>query len=411
MKNFKQYYTHQLARYGVLLAAVLLLFFNITLGLFSVLQYNTSINRELESVETMSNHLAIEGDINLAITYLEHYSHTHGVQIKIEDMDENILFVTDNPPQNTTSFLITTDATNILATVYIDFDNAIITFDILRSLLLFNSLSFVLLLLAWGAINYVGKKQYHDLMSDINAIGYDVDTFNFAEISLINKRYLSSLKQLAVLKDSQTKEIRNMAHNLKTPLTVLSTTLEAVQAQRIDLTPSTINSLLEETTQLATMITSLVSQAQSGIAQVQKITPVVESALSGLSPLLNAKNIQVITKFRDFEALLVARQLQQVIEHLVLNSLHYSNENTTITVVVDEITREITVHDEGIGMDIETISAIKAGPYRHAAAQQRNAYGNGLGLQIVQEILEANEWKWEIISAVNKGTTIVLHVK
>jgi two-component system sensor histidine kinase VicK len=103
-------------------------------------------------------------------------------------------------------------------------------------------------------------------------------------------------------------------------------------------------------------------------------------------------------------------RINQVITNIMSNSMKYSDEGATIRMSVRErrTTYDLVISDNGIGMPEEALSRIFDRFYRVDKARSRAMGGNGLGLAIAKEIMDAHNGVIEVFSELGKGTTMVL---
>lgn len=101
------------------------------------------------------------------------------------------------------------------------------------------------------------------------------------------------------------------------------------------------------------------------------------------------------------------RRIGQVLNNLIVNSVKYGFEESSVTVsfidIFDKILVEVT--DTGIGIPPEDIPRIFERFYRADKSRSREQGGTGLGLAIVKHIIEVHNEKITLRSVVNKGTT------
>lgn len=410
MKNFNQYFTQQFTRLGVFMAAALLLFLNLGLGWFTTLQYHDELERQENSLVTMLSHLSTYESTAVMIVYLEHYSHTNGIRLSLVDESNQILFQTGVPPVADSIRSIETLNYERIGTLTLDYQVSLITQSFITSLLVLNGSSLALLGLVWWLLTRLGDRQYEQLTHDIQQIGQSQPNFQFADIALVHGRYEQLITLQQMLRQQQSADIRNLAHDLKTPLTVLSSTLEAVASGRLNWDDNLLHSLQEEVTLLQTQVPQLVQQAQLYVPHEQPLVPLIETVIQSLTPLFHQKAIEVNLSLESMAAIVDSKRFQQVIEHLVLNAYYYSNPRSKINISLAAQVRELTIQDEGIGMTDSTLAAIQKGPYRDPQARMRYQHGNGLGLQIVREFIIINQWSWKIISAPHQGTTVIIKI-
>ena len=103
-------------------------------------------------------------------------------------------------------------------------------------------------------------------------------------------------------------------------------------------------------------------------------------------------------------------QLKHCFLNLLTNAIHYSGENTTITVKAKAVGEyyQIQVIDQGIGIPSADLPHIFERFYRVDRARSRHTGGTGLGLSIVQSIIEAHKGRIMVNSELNVGTTFTV---
>jgi anti-sigma regulatory factor (Ser/Thr protein kinase)/CheY-like chemotaxis protein len=99
------------------------------------------------------------------------------------------------------------------------------------------------------------------------------------------------------------------------------------------------------------------------------------------------------------------QKLQQVVFNLISNAFKFTNfGEIVIDVKVINDKLQISVRDTGQGMDQHTLSKIATPFFKNE--NDSNMYGIGLGLTIVNSILDSFGVKLEIFSEINYGTTV-----
>lgn len=122
------------------------------------------------------------------------------------------------------------------------------------------------------------------------------------------------------------------------------------------------------------------------------------------------KNQHIIFDPPNHEMMIFADvgRINQVITNIMSNSMKYSDEGASIEIKLKEklATYHLIISDNGIGMPPEDIKHIFDRFYRVDKARSRAMGGNGLGLSIVKEIMEAHNGKIEVQSELGVGTTM-----
>ncbi len=100
--------------------------------------------------------------------------------------------------------------------------------------------------------------------------------------------------------------------------------------------------------------------------------------------------------------------LHQVWSNIFTNSIKFSNDGGTVEFFVEELESSviISISDNGIGMEQEEMDRIFDRFYKVDTARARNVEGSGLGLSIVQKIVELHNGNVSVYSTKGEGTTV-----
>ena len=103
-------------------------------------------------------------------------------------------------------------------------------------------------------------------------------------------------------------------------------------------------------------------------------------------------------------------KLQHCFLNLLTNAIHYSGEDTTITIRIRQrgSNIETQVIDQGLGIPAADIPHIFERFYRVDRARSRHTGGTGLGLSIVASIIEAHGGNIKVKSELNKGSKFIV---
>jgi two-component system OmpR family sensor kinase len=123
-------------------------------------------------------------------------------------------------------------------------------------------------------------------------------------------------------------------------------------------------------------------------------------------PRLMLQNITPAKVFGD------ADQLHQVLVALIDNALKYTpyDGSVTLSLTIAKNDAVITVSDTGIGILPEDLPYIFERFYRADRARSRDRGGTGLGLTIVQNIVQEHEGNIEVESKPGRGSTFTLRL-
>ena len=192
--------------------------------------------------------------------------------------------------------------------------------------------------------------------------------------------------------------IANAAHELRTPLTNLQGYLEAMRDGVIPADRSTFDSLWDEAERLVRLAASLDTLAEgdagrdpaphSEIDMVSAIKTAVELAMPGLERAGLAVRL-------DLPERLAARAnpdaLAQVLGNLLQNATRYTPRSGRVAIKAERRPADIlvSVSNSGDGIPADEIAHVFERFYRVDKSRDRVHGGAGIGLSIVQQLVEA----------------------
>ena len=206
------------------------------------------------------------------------------------------------------------------------------------------------------------------------------------------------------------------SHELRTPLTIMRGELEALlQQEHLDEQETQqIVSVLEEAERLTQIIEGLlaISRLEAGEIPLNQdpvdLSRLVASTVEQMEPLAEDKAL-VLNCRTNPNVMVEANEtrLKQVVVNLIDNAIKYTPEGGKITVQVRAEGNEaiLEVIDNGIGIAETALPHVFKRFYRSEQVQARRARGTGLGLSMVQSILEAHGGSVSVESRENEGST------
>jgi len=225
--------------------------------------------------------------------------------------------------------------------------------------------------------------------------------------------------------ESQKIFISNIAHELRTPLSVIRTTAE-VEMFDEHLTPSqrkTYGAILEEIDRASGVINNLLSLNRLLRPQRMERLPVdmaaiIERVVARSGPVAFERGIEILVSRNEHVHVFGnAVALEQLVINLVNNALHYTPKNgrghvhITLRPEQDNFLT-LSVADNGIGIAKEDLAHILEPFYRGDKSRARNINeaGSGLGLSIVNEIVQSHGGQIRINSTQGKGTNVTVRL-
>ncbi len=206
-----------------------------------------------------------------------------------------------------------------------------------------------------------------------------------------------------------------ISHDLKTPLTVMNTSLDLLQLMDDPERRSRrINVIREQTSLVQRYIQDLLTISRLDDMPSLDMKPtdlntLINEVRARLQPIAEQKHQALLL---DLELPLPsvlgnAGELNRVLTNLVENALNYTPDNGSVTVRTRKQDRAVVteISDTGIGIRETEIPLIFSRFYRTEAAKAKHDGGTGLGLAIVKRIVEIHHGQIEVESRVGEGST------
>ena len=213
--------------------------------------------------------------------------------------------------------------------------------------------------------------------------------------------------------------IHFVTHEMRTPLTAIQGSSELMG--RYNLSEEKRKQIAEminiESKRLARMIQTFldVERLSDGEVELKKepfqVREIVGTCLGRVLPLAERKNIRIQT--RDLDGSLEGdRELMEyAIYNLLTNAVKYSPAGTEVTVACrlvalgkDTAQLRLSVQDQGMGMDAKELRQIFQKFYRTKRAEASGETGTGIGLAIVEQIVQHHGGKMEVTSQPGQGS-------
>jgi len=213
--------------------------------------------------------------------------------------------------------------------------------------------------------------------------------------------------------------VRMVSHELRSPLAAikqqhavildgLAGDLTAKQRELLSRAHAKIQGLLDLINDLLD-----VAKMEAGYGQMEQVPLDLREILAELVALLKERAAsQKLTLHLEVPADLPRiqadrRSMEEVFTNLISNAVNYSPDGGEVKIAAasrgDYL--EVSVQDQGIGIEAEEIPKIFDKFYRVKSPKTRQVIGTGLGLALVKGRIEAHRGSVEVDSQVGVGTT------
>jgi len=211
----------------------------------------------------------------------------------------------------------------------------------------------------------------------------------------------------------------DIAHDLRTPLSVLLGYSEALADGKLEVTPDTFAVMHREAQHLSRLVDDLktLSLADAGELPLnpQEIAPqlLLDRAVEAHRVKANRKNVTLITRpAQGLPSIMVdVDRMAQVIGNLVDNALRYTSNGGEIVVAAEESSGQIllSIKDNGVGIPEDILPKIFDRSYRGDKSRQLKDGEAGLGLSIAKSLVEAQGGSISVASVLGEGATFTIH--
>lgn len=210
----------------------------------------------------------------------------------------------------------------------------------------------------------------------------------------------------------------DIAHDLRTPLTVIAGYLEALSDGTFKPTPERFRVMSEEVNLLQRLVEDLrmLSLADAGELKLTRALIAPHELLDRVSASFRdsaaASGITLtVESSPDLPEILIdSERMVQVLGNLVTNSLRHTPSGGSITVTAHPKGKavELRVRDTGSGIAQDDLTRIFERFYRADPSRHSESGESGLGLAIAKSIVEAHGGTIGAESEVGKGTSMII---
>lgn len=405
MNSIKNLLVNQIFKSVLIIFLSTIFLLNIAFYLFSNDQYQNEIDRQYNALYNMTAHLSTEENLETLEVYLEHYTHINEVIIHFTNQDGLSVFSndTDQTLQNFEEVYYEEVLVGYLA---VNFETSVLGKDILNGFIGLNLISITLFALGMSLLFKFLKRESSIIKNDLSYIGVENENFRFREISQIHQQLMISHEQKEKQRIIYESHIKSLAHDIKTPLSVIQIYVDSFISERLSPTKENLLDVQEESKKISDLIPKFIELDYTELPYMQDISLFIEKYIYKYKEIFDSKHIRIESHLEPLKLNISDQDIKRLIEHLTFNAFYYSNDHSIINISVQNEQRILIIEDEGMGMTNETIDLISQGPYRSKEAKIINEKGSGIGFQTIKDIVKRLGANIHVESVVGKGTTI-----
>ncbi|MBI4728813.1 MAG: HAMP domain-containing protein [Acidobacteria bacterium] len=207
----------------------------------------------------------------------------------------------------------------------------------------------------------------------------------------------------------------DVAHELRTPLAILRSQVEALQDGIAKPSPPALASLHEEVLRLSRLVADLETLARADAAGFSleprpvALGALVRDAVNEFAGPFEAEGVRVETDLGEVTVEADATRLRQVVSNLLSNALKFSPAGSAVRVDLarEESWAVLRVADSGPGIPSDEVARVFDRFFRGSG---NRTGGSGIGLTVVRELVRAHGGEVEVSSEFGKGTRFTVRL-
>ncbi len=215
--------------------------------------------------------------------------------------------------------------------------------------------------------------------------------------------------------------VNNMTHELKTPITITYSAIDALQTfnfvEQKETREEYFTLCRQQLKHLSGLVEKILSMAvdERKNFRLQKETFQIRPVIESLTQQFRLKadkqvSCQVNCQPEDLSVYADKLHFTNVISNILDNSVKYSGKSVTISVQINRTEKgiRISLTDNGIGIATAQLSRIFERFYRVPKGNIHDVKGFGLGLSYVKEVVERHDGSISVESREKEGSTFTI---
>jgi signal transduction histidine kinase len=225
----------------------------------------------------------------------------------------------------------------------------------------------------------------------------------------------------AVIMESKHEFVSLVSHQLRTPLTAVNWTFQLLLKDHLS---DNEREIAETGARAAAELVARIDDAVE-VAKIEDgrfdykfasvdLINILNEVIKRLRLLAGQYGVTIATDWSDEQLMVTAdrHKLSVAVANIIDNGMRYSVGGGTVTVRAikqsSHQTIELSVHDDGIGIPESDRPNLFSKFFRAENARKVQPDGNGLGLFIAKNIIDAHGGKIDIDSTLNQGSTFMI---
>lgn len=244
-----------------------------------------------------------------------------------------------------------------------------------------------------------------------------VEVQGTTEVAQVTRDFNEMTAALQKAEELRQDLVADVAHELRTPLSVVQGNLRAILDDVYPLEKSEVARLYDETRLLSRLVDDLreLAEADAGLLRLDlrptDVGQLLRSTVANFAPAAESRSVRLVEDIPEDLPRIQADpdRLAQVLRNLLTNALRHTQEGGRVSVsaVAPEGTSEgaveVAVEDDGTGIAPEDLPHVFDRFWRADRSRSRESGGTGLGLSIARSLVEAHGGRIWVESVPGEG--------
>lgn len=385
-KTLKKRFRDNILLFSLVLA-VIFASINLILYLLNQAYLEQKIEEENNAFLVLTTHLVNENDIDVALEYVEHYTHTHDVEIEVTDSNDVMLYSSAISYRFSRQYEITTNKG--IYNIYMDNTSSVTVLTVQQNFLYVNITLFVIYLVAVVVLYYVNKTSTRNIETDLNKVLYLVDEqtpyaedFSYTEFHIIYNEIAEYLEKIDLLQEQKQFNVKGLAHDIKTPLTILYGFIDKYKRQE-DITSDEATHAFEAAQSINTLVDDLIQENFEQNKHLIALDEVIQDTVESYQTVFDNKDMIVRTTLSSVVVKWNKKDAKRIIENILANAYQYSQPGSEVLIELQQ-KNNIHVTITSTPIHIESIHLIKIFDKGYSETNRKN---KGLGLYLCKLLL------------------------
>ncbi|MFL7837170.1 MAG: ATP-binding protein [Candidatus Promineifilaceae bacterium] len=259
----------------------------------------------------------------------------------------------------------------------------------------------------------------HDLAA--GDLGRQVPVNSEDELGRLASDFNQMARALELSEAQRRQLLADTAHDLRTPIAVMQSHLEAMLDGVFPMTPENLAAIHEETLHLGRLVEDvrLLSLAETGQLPLEKkpvdLLELTGQVVSAFAPLAESDGVLLESDLQPVPFITAdPARLHQVLANLISNAMRFAplgtGETPTVIITLQPGDGQalITITDNGPGLTAEQQARVFDRFWRSDRSRDRQGGNSGLGLAISKSIVEAHGGQISVTATPGEGATFTV---